>query len=347
MRRLGYVPALDGLRGVAIAAVVLYHGGFFRGGFIGVDLFFVLSGFLITTLLLEEHADTESISFRRFYERRARRLLPVAILGIVLAELLLLRVRGVHHHGLEPLVGVFALFYVENFAHFLHPPVISLLGHYWTLSQEEQFYFLWPPILVLLLRRRVSLERLAIVLVGLAVAVIAHRALVNDWWRLYGPDTRSDGMLLGCAVAAAWKAQLLRPHPLLRIAAPAAFAVFVLDAAIVAPGSASLYGITVANLAAVIMIVSLLARPNGLLTSLLAIWPLRMLGLISYSLYIWQPLVASISPLEGVRMIVVSLIIACLSYQLVEKPFRRRRHAPVPEPGTAPAAAASATPVEA
>src|SRR5262249_38375521 len=161
--------------------------------------FFVLSGFLITGLLLDEHEQTGGVSLRGFYRRRVRRLMPVALAGIVLSEGILILVAAQQHtFDTQMLVGAFALFYGENLAHFLHPPVTTLLGHYWSLSQEEQFYFIWPPILGIALARRIAPRRLLGIL-GVAVAAVAvHRAvLAGDWWRVYyAPDTHADGILL-------------------------------------------------------------------------------------------------------------------------------------------------------
>jgi peptidoglycan/LPS O-acetylase OafA/YrhL len=340
--RLGHVPALDGMRGVAIAAVLVYHAGGASGGYLGVDLFFVLSGFLITSLLLEEHAEHGLVSLRRFYLRRVRRLMPVAVAGIVFSEIALLG----GYIGWPALSGVFAFFYVENLAHFLHDAPVAGVGHYWSLSQEEQFYLLWPPLLVLLLRRRVNARRLLAGLVLAALAVIAHRSSLHDSLRLYGPDARSDGMLLGCALAVAWKAGIVRPHRAWRLAGILAAAGFAVAAGLATWSTGEAYGVTAANLAAVTMIASVIMAPQGWLPWLLSLRPLRRLGVISYSLYIWQPLVASVTGLHGIAMLVAATVAGWGSYRLIEEPFRRGRAArPEPAPSL-PAAVATASPGE-
>ena len=156
--RFGHVPALDGVRGIAIAAVVGFH--FFdtpSGGGIGVDLFFVLSGFLITTLLLEEQSTTGRISLVEFYKRRGRRLLPG--LGALLAAAAAVLLTG-GSSVVSPRSLIGGAFYVTNIIDAFHP-IHGALQHLWTLAEEEQFYLLWPIVLLWLLRRRVSPMRLA------------------------------------------------------------------------------------------------------------------------------------------------------------------------------------------
>lgn len=340
-RRLGHIPALDGLRGVAIASVLIYHAGGLSGGYLGVDLFFVLSGFLITSLLLEEHVERGRVSLPNFYIRRVRRLMPVAVAGIVFSEIALLG----GYIGWQALSGVFALFYVENLAHFLHDAPVTGVGHYWSLSQEEQFYLLWPPCLVLMLRRRVSPRWILAGLLLAAVGVMAHRTSLHDALRLYGPDVRSDGMLLGCALAVAWKSGLVKPRSAWRFAGLAAAATFAAAIYAATWATGERYGVTAANLASVTMIASVITVPHGWLPRLLSFQPLRWLGVISYSLYIWQPLVVSVTGLHGVVMLAVATPIGWGSYQLIERPFRRQSRAGSSEIATTPVPASSAAAV--
>ena len=146
-------PDLEGLRGVAIAAVVLFHVGipWFPGGFVGVDVFFVLSGFLITGLIVREIGETGSLSFTRFYARRARRLLPAALVclavTLVASAVILppLRVRDVAGDGIAAALYVSNVrFALEATDYFLAHLVPSPLLHYWSLGVEEQFYLVWP-----------------------------------------------------------------------------------------------------------------------------------------------------------------------------------------------------------
>src|SRR5438093_1585780 len=156
-RRLGYRPALDGVRGIAIAIVVAFHAfGWPAAGTLGVDLFFVLSGFLITTLLLEEHARSGRIGIRAFYLRRARRLLPA--LFALLVPFLLIALAAVVFRGSSPsalFLGLgAALTYTSNIVVAADPSAVpAALIHLWSLGAEEQFYIVWPLLLVVLMRR--------------------------------------------------------------------------------------------------------------------------------------------------------------------------------------------------
>ena len=159
--RVGYIPALDGLRALAVVAVLLYHGDvkWMPGGFLGVDVFFVISGYLITSLLLGDWREHHHIRFGRFYLRRARRLLPALFLmmGVVaLYALLFLPDTVAELRG----QSIAAIFYVENWylifhkvSYFVAVGRPSMLQHVWSLAVEEQFYLLWPLIFAFLLSR--------------------------------------------------------------------------------------------------------------------------------------------------------------------------------------------------
>ncbi len=202
--RLGYVPALNGLRGIAILGVLGVHLFGLSGGFYGVDLFFVLSGYLITTLLLEEHDRTGLVSLRAFYIRRARRLLPA--LGAVLV---LIAVVGpmFYSPGLVASIVVSGLYAANIVRGFGHSDFLAATpaAHLWSLAQEEQFYVLWP-LALLALRRRLTERRVMTLLAAGFVALVMYRAALAGagagWHRLYyAPDTHMDGLVLGCLLA--------------------------------------------------------------------------------------------------------------------------------------------------
>lgn len=205
--RLGYVPALDGLRGVAILLVIGNHYFLIPpgGGSTGVGLFFVLSGFLITTLLLEEHAQTGRIRLRAFYLRRARRLVP-ALAAMLAGYLVGAVIQGRVHVAVRAAAA--AAFYTANISQAYWPHLIGRepIGPLWSLAEEEQFYLLWSALLVLLLA--LAVRRRSVTL-GLGVAISAICA--ERFWlfaghannqRMYtSPESAADGILAGVLLA--------------------------------------------------------------------------------------------------------------------------------------------------
>ena len=198
---LGRRPALDGLRGLAVLGVVAGHSVLpFSGnaGTAGVTVFFTLSGFLITRLLLEEHRDTGRVDVRAFYLRRLRRLGPGLALFLGVSAVFIV----LGHAPLVPLVT--SVLQVANFANLVGTDMEGL-AHMWSLSMEEQFYLLWAPVLAALLARRRP-DLLGRVLVVGAVASITVRLVLSlsgasDQRIMFGPDSRADALLIGCLVA--------------------------------------------------------------------------------------------------------------------------------------------------
>lgn len=220
-RSLGHAPALDGIRGIAILLVFTAHtlipaSGRFDGGTLGVDLFFVLSGFLITTLLIDEW-DNGGISFSRFYSRRARRLLPALIflLGFYgLIKLLAQPDRWAH----TLLEFVARLSYLANVIVAVGHQNDLLgfnFGHLWSLAQEEQFYLLWPPLLLLALRKGARpltvlwLTGAVVVAINIDRVITLHTNPGRVW---VSPDTHGDPILFGCAAAVIRSRLNLRYH---------------------------------------------------------------------------------------------------------------------------------------
>ncbi|MBI1382596.1 MAG: acyltransferase family protein [Planctomycetaceae bacterium] len=201
-----YLPSLDGFRGIAILLVMVYHADWLRGGYLGVDLFFVLSGYLITRILLHEHSQTGSIGLLRFYGRRGLRLLPTLLLVVGAV--------WVYAHHLEPSqantvtareVWAILLYYVNLPQAFQWFPV-GVLRHCWSLAIEEHFYLVWPPVLAIALRLGLSLRACLVWVLVLVFAVVSWRYWLTDSGVLYrriyfSTDTRADGLLLGCATA--------------------------------------------------------------------------------------------------------------------------------------------------
>lgn len=339
--RLGHRPALDGLRGVAVLLVVATHLAAFHlpdsapdwlripGAGLGVDLFFVLSGFLITALLLEEWSREGRISIRGFYVRRARRLLPGA-LTVLGAWCLYALASGVRPEQVGRTVGA-VLTYTTNYAKSSETDVILGLGHFWSLAVEEQFYLLWPLALVLLLSLHIS-ERaiLAAAMLAWAAVVVARLTALAAQPTLdvvFRTEYRCDGLLIGAALSIACRLGWVRPMTLVGTASLLALVAFALTA----PASAfeGVAGAISFTIAALLSAAIILGRYNsgGFLTSA----PMRYLGRVSYSLYLWHvPVIVFIDqrysgwsalPIAAIA----SLILAALSYRYVEKPWLRKR----------------------
>lgn len=337
--RLGHRPALDGLRGIAIAAVLALHFFNVKGGFYGVDLFFVLSGFLITTLLLEERDRFGSVALRAFYIRRARRLLP-ALYALIAAAIAL----GSFRYPPTRLVEIAAVgaLYVANIARALpsDPHVLggSPLDHLWSLAEEEQFYLLWPALLLVGLRRlrERQIARWLIVLFACLIAVRVVWAATGAYvlTLYFTPVTHADGLLVGCA-AAFWRRAGINVGT-----KTAGAAVAVTVAAIVVGPAFAWYLPLVVTAQAVVLLAAL---QSGWLGRVLSVRPLTYLGEISYSLYLWHEIVRwQVRADHPVWGIVFTMPLALGSYYLIE---RRFRHTSSTTPGWTGASAPSDVPV--
>ena len=200
---------LDGLRGIAIMLVLLSHTGVLPNGYVGVDLFFALSGFLITTLLYEEWDRAGTVSLTRFYQRRARRLLPALGVLLVLAVIVNLTVYSMTGWsvGLKDLTS--ALFVNNWMAATGHAKQLGALNPTWSLAQEEQFYLVWPLLLLFMLRRRVRPELVVVLLVAMIVALVAISPAGHNYQVYYSPFTRAAELLFGCLGAVLWRHRML------------------------------------------------------------------------------------------------------------------------------------------
>jgi peptidoglycan/LPS O-acetylase OafA/YrhL len=357
-RPLGHRPALDGVRAVAVSLVVLGHvddillpGGRdpLPGGFLGVDVFFVLSGFLITRLLLDERTGTGRVALGRFYQRRAARLLPaVALLlaghalWVSLADVSVTRAMEVDS---VLVVGL----YVSNWAQQLHRDLGFGLGHLWSLSVEEQFYLVWPFLIWVTRRRPAWLW----VVSGLGVggAIFMRHQLWHDgvnWLLIYiRTDTRMDALLIGCALGLAhhrgWLDRV--PAPVRRGLGAAGLAVVVGSALAFQPDRSVLYGpgFTVVAMAAAALVAGVL-EPGWWLHRWLSLRPLRALGRVSYGAYLWHfpvflAMVHAWPDGPSVAVVPASLAVTAVavvaSWSLVERPVldwsraRQARRAPV------------------
>lgn len=343
LRRLGHPKVLDGVRGIAVVLVVLFHTKVLPGnGFIGVDVFFVLSGFLITTLLCEEHTRSGRIDLRAFYTRRARRLLPalsMLVTGAIIASLITTDLGG---HLPIPVIGLLALGFVANWVTVIFGQgTLGALSPTWSLAEEEQFYLVWPALLGLLLRLRPKhvvaiLAAAIVVLVGVADAMTN---LVPHWSLFFNPVDRAAELLLGALVSIVWRHRLIG-HGFAVITRHWLFGWLVVGLGAWTVWQTVLFQVPTYRLAAVLgalLLIHALDRPGALLSRLLSIAPLRHIGKISYGLYLYHlPITWTVKDempgvafwLRAALSIGLAYLLALLSYRLVESRVLRRRSQP-------------------
>jgi peptidoglycan/LPS O-acetylase OafA/YrhL len=377
-----YMPGLDGLRAVAVLAVIAFHEQFSwaPGGLLGVSLFFTLSGYLITDLLLGKWVSTGRLYLGSFWARRARRLLPALFVMLVVVTGWATLFGRSHLANLRGAVAAAAT-YSSNwylisvnqsyFARFAPP---QPLDHLWSLAVEEQFYLLWPWLLLLGLlcvRRRgpggvrwLALPTLALAAASaIAMYVLYHPAV--DPTRVYeGTDTRASGLLIGAALAMVWPSRrAARAHTatsrLLDVPALAGLVVIALMIWRVGQYSPFLYqgGLILLSFATAVVIAAV-ACPGSLVGAALGWRPLRWIGVRSYGIYLWHyPVIVLTTPASATEnltraafQVAATILLAALSWRYVEEPIRRgaierawrrlrgRRLAPIP-----PARLAAAT----
>ena len=350
----GYRPALDGVRAFAVTAVVLFHCGVdgLSGGFLGVDTFFVLSGFLITTLLLNEHARTGRIALGAFWARRARRLLP-ALLAMLAATVI------AGHFLLDSddlkllrIDAFAALGYVANWrmiwrgtGYVAATATPSPLQHTWSLGIEEQFYIVWPLLLVLLLAWVAARRTRTVLLVVCATGTAASAALAAYLYQpdsiarsYYGTDTRAQALLIGAGLAAILTpgaTTAARKHHFVLGALALAGAIGTVwlwhtatdDAAWMYGG-----GLTLAAVATAFVLVHATVNTSSATARVLGFGPFAYVGRISYGIYVWHwPIIVFVTadatglsryPLLTVRLL-LTLATAVVSYYVIEMPIRR------------------------
>ena len=355
---IAHLPALDGLRGAAVLGVLFFHDDRLRGGYLGVDLFFVLSGFLITSLLVAEHRAAGRIDLKAFWIRRARRLFP-AVLALLPAVGLyaaiftkpaeMARVRGDGIATLLYFANWRAIFAGKSYWDLFAAP--SPLEHTWSLAIEEQFYVLWPLISFFVLsfagssRGRGGRVERALLTTSVALAIASGAAM----WLLYsadrtqraymGTDTRGASILAGAALAcviagrgAATRKAVVRGLDVLGALAIAGLG--VAWARMDGQGE-FLYrgGFWLCEIAALVLIACASIGANGLVAKVFSIAPLRWAGLASYGIYLWHwPIYVLLSKQRagfggwGLTALRLGLTIAVslVSYRLLEQPIRKR-----------------------
>jgi peptidoglycan/LPS O-acetylase OafA/YrhL len=358
------VPGLDGLRAFAVLAVLLYHAGisWIPGGFLGVEVFFVISGFLITSVLLAERQKSGRIGLRRFWFRRARRLLPAVFLLLlgVLAVTVMFYPEEVAGLRLDALAAVIYstnwYFILDQQSYFEFAGRPSLLQHLWSLAIEEQFYLIWPVVLALLLGRLGRIGMFGLAITGAAGSTLLMALMwsaESDPSRVYyGTDTRVAGLLFGAALAFVWSpwrwgqtGQMTPAGQTLLTARDRAFAIGLsaLGVAAIAVlvflhltldqydawlyrGGFALVAVSTAVLIAVVV------HPRAHLGRLFGIGALVWLGTRSYAVYLWHwPVFMLTRPeldvhMDGTLLLAVRLAItfalAEVSFRFVERPIR-------------------------
>ena len=329
---LTYRPELDGIRGLAILLVLAQHINLpssALAGMVGVNLFFVLSGFLITSLLIAEQDTKGKIDLRRFYERRVRRLIP-ALVAVLIATGVLMAIQGRLVDYIGP--AAVSFFYVSDIAKAIGYD-LGYVGHTWSLAMEEQFYLLWPALLIFAPRKWLA----PLAIAGIVGAVALQLLLVPDnVLAHFRPDVRADAILWGCLIA-------LIPVAIPRWAAAASgIALFVVSFTFLWP-----YAIGLSSVLSAVFI----AGAAGL-APVLSARPLVRIGQISYGMYLWhaipvglfeqQTLAGNVLAMAAVVAITIALALA--SERWIERPFRKPRQQPVSGFASEPAPAPSPTP---
>ncbi|MHB1091240.1 MAG: acyltransferase family protein, partial [Ilumatobacteraceae bacterium] len=348
---MGYQSALDGLRALSVIAVIAYHArlAWIPGGFIGVEVFFVVSGYLITSLLIEERLRSGTVSLKQFWIRRARRLLP-ALIAMLCASAIAVAFFAPEFAPSFRRDVLAAVFYMSNWWQIffvtipyfapLDPPI---LRHLWSLAIEEQWYLVWPVVFsAVLCRRSVRLRRSGIIVGSVALAIMVFTAL------MYVPDnetrtnflylstlTRSTGLLCGAGLAFFWrpwhtKSLSVTQRLVAEVSCFACIAVLVGVAAFIHVDDARLYrgGLAAATLASCVVI-AVVVHPSITLVKWIVSRPLLVgIGRRSYGLYLWHwPIFVVTGARDSTNALAVALaatvIVNELSYVFIEQPARR------------------------
>jgi peptidoglycan/LPS O-acetylase OafA/YrhL len=356
-----HLPSLDGLRAVAALAVVFYHYGFdWAPGGLGVLAFFVLSGFLITWLLLKEEERFGAISLKLFYMRRSLRIFPAfyAYWLLLVGALILFHKRLIGGQTLA------SFFYFNNYYQALHGDPNTGLSHTWSLAIEEQFYLLWPLLFLLLRRNR---HRIVFLLAAIATVWAWREALVfvihrNQGYIYEAFDTRADHLMIGCLLAivlregalregsTTWLWERLVVLPLLLWVTLALLALSTALNVRFGTNYRDTVGFVIDPILIAVLIVQAIAWPQTGFARLLNCAPMRYLGTISYSIYLYQQMLIDPSkkfaehwPALSLPLSVAAVLLAAsASYWIVERPFLRlknsfeRNRRPVSQAASAP-----------
>ena len=352
-----YIPAIDGLRAFAVFAVILYHMDlpYAQGGLLGVTVFFVISGYLITGLLTAEWESSRTIDLPQFWLRRIRRLFPAIVTVIVVmaavftfaSPLLLTKMRP------DIIPGLFWFenwwYIVRDLSYFEAAGAPSPLTHFWSLAIEEQFYLVWPIILLVVYKLgagKKAVRRTCLVLAAvsaMAMAVLYDPA--GDPSRVYyGTDTRAFSLLIGAWLSFAWPGAQLTPegtrntpstsvHLLDAVGVAAFLAIVAMCVFISGYSDFMYYGGLVICSALSAVVIAVLAHPRSMFARIAACKPLVWIGKRSYGMYLWHfPIIELLEPRNATMLpwwihlveLAIILVVSHLSYEFIETPIRKQ-----------------------
>jgi peptidoglycan/LPS O-acetylase OafA/YrhL len=347
-----YLPGLDGMRAIAVAAILGYHLGapWLRGGLLGIGVFFTLSGYLITTILITTWDRRGDLDLGNFWLRRARRLLPALImmLVVVLIATPVLDHQVLPERGIEALAALFAVSnwttITSDVAHVQPFSGPGALDHLWSLAVAEQFYLLWPLVLLLLFktlhggRNRMTLVTVCLATVSFLLLLPLTAPGLENLHAYLGTDAGAAGLLIGAALAMVWPTLLThdvsenRRH-IVDILGAAALAIIVTMFVLTNEHSAWLSrgGLVLLSVATAVLVAAVV-HPASLVGPVLGVLPLRWIGERSYGIYLWHlPVVAFMPqgvlaerPLvrAGVQLALI-ISLSALSWAVLESPIRR------------------------
>jgi peptidoglycan/LPS O-acetylase OafA/YrhL len=340
-KTLGYSPALDGIRAVAVLLVMAGHLGLVYAGGLGVDIFFVLSGYLITAILVAEFRANGRVSLKKFYGRRALRILPAVILLLLVLNIFIATTQPRDDAETLQWNSLGALFYIANWLRAFGRD-LGILGHLWSLSIEEQFYFLWPVMLAFLLSRKLSVNRILLI-VGFAILLVNVDRIclyhgIESFNRIYnGLDTRADALLVGCALGLSGYGILPRRVFALLGLMGAAFVVYVVFRSYPVPANLQVpFGLTIGGtlfaVGTAFFLAAILSNGESIFPRLLRLPPLVWTGRLSYGLYLWHfPVftfvagaLPGLTPVGSMALeICGTFAAATFSYYVLERPCLR------------------------
>ncbi|MGV3173308.1 acyltransferase family protein [Staphylococcus simulans] len=352
-KKMNYMPGLDGLRAIAVLGILIYHLNkqWLSGGFLGVDTFFVISGYLITSLLLIEHHQTGTISLKRFWYRRVKRLIPAMLFVVSVTTIFTLlfqrdEILRVKQDAIAAIFYVSNWWYIAKDVNYFDQFSFEPLKHLWSLAIEEQFYLFFPLVLILLLAKVKKHKQIVLIFWIISLASLLAMVLIThpgmNFSRVYfGTDTRLQTLLLGVILAFLWPPNRLRKDPPLAVRMSVdlmgviSLAILMTLFVVVEDQSYWIYnggfylisGITLFLIASVV-------HPSGLLARFMGNPLFVYIGQRSYSLYLWHfPIIVllhryfvagQIPVWVYVVDVVLTFIMAEVSYRYVETPFRKQ-----------------------